>query len=131
MSASKTSRRSITRHRWQFATEPDAALSEREDNRQLGANNFWLAPHFIKRLGHLGWGFGPSITALGFASAFDHDNSPVSVYRTYELVAEAFPRVKKILFQELNMPDDSVESERIANTPAAPSRHFHPQRQFD
>src|SRR6516162_1460922 len=26
----------------------DAALSEREDNRQLGANNFWLAPHFIK-----------------------------------------------------------------------------------
>jgi hypothetical protein len=85
----------------------DAALSEREDNRQLGANNFWLAPHFIRRLGHLGWGFGPSITALGLASAFDHDNSPVSVHRTYALVAEAFPRVKKILFQELNMPDDS------------------------
>jgi len=37
----------------------DAALSEREDNRQLGANNFWLGPHFIKRLAHLGWGFGP------------------------------------------------------------------------
>jgi hypothetical protein len=85
----------------------DAALSEREDNRQLGANNFWLAPHFIKRLGHLGWGFGPSITALGLASAFDHDNSPVSIHRTYALVAEAFPRVKKILFQELNMPDDA------------------------
>ena len=85
----------------------DAALSEREDNRQLGANNFWLAPHFIKRLGHLGWGFGPSITALGLACAFDHDNSPVSVHRTYSLVAEAFPRVKKILFQELNMPDET------------------------
>jgi hypothetical protein len=85
----------------------DAALSEREDNRQLGANNFWLAPHFIKRLGHLGWGFGPSISALGLACAFDHDNSPVSVYRTYASVAEAFPRVKKILFQELNMPDSS------------------------
>ena len=85
----------------------DAALSEREDNRQLGANNFWLAPHFIKRLGHLGWGFGPSITALGLASAFDHDNSPVSVHRTYASVLEAFPRVSKILFQELNMPDDS------------------------
>ncbi len=85
----------------------DAALSEREDNRQLGANNFWLAPHFIRRLGHLGWGFGPSITALGLACAFDHDNSPVSVHRTYALVAEAFPRVKKILFQELNMPDQS------------------------
>jgi hypothetical protein len=85
----------------------DAALSEREDNRQLGANNFWLAPHFIRRLAHLGWGFGPSITALGLATAFDHDNSPVSVHRTYALAAEAFPRVKKILFQELNMPDES------------------------
>lgn len=85
----------------------DAALSEREDNRQLGANNFWLAPHFVKRLAHLGWGFGPSITALGLASAFDHGNSPVSVHRTYSHVVDAFPLVKKILFQELNMPDDS------------------------
>ncbi len=85
----------------------DAALSEREDNRQLGANNFWLAPHFVKRLGHLGWGFGPSVTALGLASAFDHDNSPISIHRTYSTVVEAFPRVKKMLFQELNMPDNS------------------------
>jgi hypothetical protein len=85
----------------------DAALSEREDNRQMGANNFWLAPHFVKRLGHLGWGFGPSISALGLASAFDHDNSSVSIHRTYSWVAEAFPRVKKVLFQELNMPDES------------------------
>jgi len=85
----------------------DAALSEREDNRQLGANNFWLAPHFIKRLAHLGWGFGPSISALGLQTSFDHDNSPVSVHKTYSLVTEAFPRVKKTLFQELNMPDDS------------------------
>lgn len=85
----------------------DAALSEREDNRQLGANNFWLAPHFVKRLGHLGWGFGPSISALGLACAFDHDNSPVSVHKTYATVAGAFPRVKKLLFQEMNMPDDS------------------------
>jgi hypothetical protein len=85
----------------------DAALSEREDNRQVGANNFWLAPHFIKRLAHLGWGFGPSITALGLKSSFDHDNSPVSVHKTYSSVALAFPRVKKTLFQRLNMPDDS------------------------
>ncbi|HKP71823.1 MAG TPA: hypothetical protein VJT82_02730 [Pyrinomonadaceae bacterium] len=85
----------------------DAALSEREDNRQLGANNFWLAPHFIKRLAHLGWGFGPSISALGLQTSFDHDNSPVSVHKTYSLVTTAFPRVKKTLFQELNMPDDS------------------------
>lgn len=85
----------------------DAALNEREDNRQVGANNFWLAPHFIKRLAHLGWGFGPSISALGLQTSFDHDNSPVSVHKTYSLVATAFPRVKKTLFQELRMPDDT------------------------
>ena len=89
-------------------------LKSSEDNRQLGANNFWLAPHFIKRLGHLGWGFGPSITALGLASAFDHDNSLVSVHRTYSSVLEAFPRVQKILFQELNMPDDSWNRKGLA-----------------
>lgn len=85
----------------------DAGLSEREDSRQLGANNFWLAPHFVKRLGHLGWGFGPSISALGLQTAFNHDNSPVSVHKTYALATHAFPRVKKILFQKLNMPDDT------------------------
>jgi hypothetical protein len=85
----------------------DAALSEREDDRQLGANNFWLGPHFIKRLAHLGWGFGPSISALGLQTSFDHDHSPVSVYRTYDTAIAAFPRVKKTLFQQLNMPDDS------------------------
>jgi hypothetical protein len=83
----------------------DAALSEREDDRQLGANNFWLGPHFIKRLAHLGWGFGPSISALGLKCSFDHDNSPVSVYKTYDLVAAAFPKVARTLFQQLNMPD--------------------------
>ncbi len=85
----------------------DAGLSEREDERQLGANNFVLAPHFVKRLAHLGWGFGPSISALGLATAFDHDNAPVSVHRTYASAIEAFPRVKKLLFQELNLPDSS------------------------
>lgn len=85
----------------------DAALSEREDDRQLGANNFWLGPHFIKRLAHLGWGFGPSISALGLKTSFDHDNSPVSVHKTYATALEAFPRVQKTLFQKLNMPNDS------------------------
>lgn len=85
----------------------DAALSEREDNRQLGANNFWLAPVFVKRLAHLGWGFGPSISALGLKTSFNHDNSPVSVHKTYSTAIEAFPRVAKTLFQPLNMPDDS------------------------
>src|SRR5215216_7650745 len=83
----------------------DAALSEREDNRQLGANNFWLAPQFVKRLAHLGWGFGPSISALGLQTSFDHGNSPVSVHRTYALATDAFPRVRKTLFQQLRMPD--------------------------
>lgn len=69
----------------------DAGLSEREDSRQMGANNFWLAPHFIRRLAHLGWGFGPSISALGLKTSFPHDDSPVSVHRTYALATQAFP----------------------------------------
>jgi hypothetical protein len=85
----------------------DAALSEREDSRQMGANNFWLAPVFVKRLAHLGWGFGPSISALGLKTSFNHDNSPISIHRTYNSVVEAFPRVAKTLFQPLNMPDNS------------------------
>ncbi|MCU1349258.1 MAG: hypothetical protein JWO56_2288 [Acidobacteria bacterium] len=85
----------------------DAALSEREDDRQLGANNIILSRTFVIRFGHLGWGFGPSVSALGLGTCFDHDNSPVSIYRTYKLAVEAFPRVRKCLFQEMNMPDDS------------------------
>ena len=85
----------------------DAALSEREDKRQLGAKNMTLARDFVIRLGHLGWGFGPSISALGLGTCFDHDNSGVSVHETYFLATAAFPRVKKCLFQELNMPDNS------------------------
>jgi hypothetical protein len=84
----------------------DAALNEREDDRQVGANNFHLGPHFIARLGHLGWGFGPSITALGLATSFDHDGASVSVHKTPNAVA-AFPRVRKTLFQELRLPDES------------------------
>jgi Domain of unknown function (DUF4331) len=85
----------------------DAGLSEREDERQLGANNIKLAPHFVMRFSHLGWGFGPSISALGLGTCFDHGNSPVSVDKTYSNPVEAFPRIKKCLFQELNMPDNS------------------------
>jgi hypothetical protein len=89
----------------------DAALNKREDRLQVGANNITFAPRFVTRLGHLGWGFGPSISALGLKTAFDHDNSPISIHKVYPDsiagVVEAFPRVKKILFQELNMPDNS------------------------
>jgi hypothetical protein len=91
----------------------DAGLNEREDSRQIGANNFLLGPHFVKRLGHLGWGFGPSISALGLKCAFDHEDSPVSVHKTYALAVEAFPRVAKMLFQPLNMPDGSWNTSRL------------------
>jgi Domain of unknown function (DUF4331) len=104
----------------------DAGLSEREDSRQLGANNFWLAPHFVKRLAHLGWGFGPSISALGLQTAFDHDNSSVSVHRKYASVLEAFPRVKKILFQELNMPDNTWNTKGLPITLRRPFEIFVP-----
>jgi Domain of unknown function (DUF4331) len=85
----------------------DAALNEREDNRQLGANNHSLALHFVRRLGHLGWGFGPSISALGLQTSFDHDNAPVSVHRKYRSAVAAFPRTRQVIFQSLNMPDAS------------------------
>ncbi len=91
----------------------DAALSEREDSRQLGADNIKLARHFVIRFGHLGWGFGPSISALGLGTCFDHDSSPISVVRNYKLATEAFPRVKKCFFQELNMPDDSWNPKKL------------------
>lgn len=84
----------------------DAALSMREDSH-VGVDNLKYAREFTMRFAHLGWGFGPSVSALGLPTCFDHDNSPVSVYKTYKLATAAFPRVKKCFFQKLNMPDDS------------------------
>ena len=86
----------------------DAALSEREDNRQLGANNFWLAPHFVKRLAHLGWGFGPSITALGLKSVVRPRQLAGLGPQDVRARRGGVPaRRRRLLFQELNMPDDS------------------------
>ena len=85
----------------------DAGLSERADDMNVGANNVLFARQFVIRFGHLGWGFGPSITALGLPTCFDHDDSPVSVHKTYKLATAAFPRSKKCFFQALNMPDES------------------------
>ncbi len=84
----------------------DAALNLREDQKQL-ADNVKLAEVYVKRFAHLGWGFGPSINALGLNSCFDHSNSPVSVYKTYDLAIDAFKRAKKCFFQRVNMPDNS------------------------
>ncbi|HEV7922070.1 MAG TPA: tetratricopeptide repeat protein [Thermoanaerobaculia bacterium] len=87
----------------------DAALSERLDENQLGANNIRLAKPFVRRFAHLGWGFGPSVTALGVKTCFDHGDATVSTYKVYSALetVPAFLRVKKCLFQEMNMPDDS------------------------
>jgi Domain of unknown function (DUF4331) len=84
----------------------DAALNSRDDDKQL-ANNVKLSELYVKRFAHLGWGFGPSISALGLGTCFDHSNSPISVYKTYKLAIEAFPRAKKCFFQRVNMPDNS------------------------
>jgi hypothetical protein len=85
----------------------DAALSQRLDKNQLGANNLDQARDFVIRTAHLGWGFGPSITALGLKSSFDHGDASVSVHKVPILATEAFPRVKKVLFQKLPMRDES------------------------
>lgn len=85
----------------------DAALSERRDAQQLGAANVRLGRSFVVRFGHLGWGFGPSVSALGLGTCFDHGGAPVSVHRTYRFATPAFARSKKCLFQRLNMPDES------------------------
>ena len=85
----------------------DAALNLREDNRQVGAYNIALGPSFVTRLAHLGWGFGPSITALGLKTSFDHGGAAVSVYKTDSSFLDAFLRARKVIFQELNMPDNS------------------------
>ncbi|NOT12921.1 MAG: DUF4331 family protein [Methylococcaceae bacterium] len=84
----------------------DAALNLREDDKQL-ANNVKLSELYVRRFAHLGWGFGPSISALGLGTCFDHSNSPVSVYKTYKLPVEAFARAKKCFFQRINMPDNA------------------------
>lgn len=85
----------------------DAALNLREDARQVGAYNITLGPSFVTRLAHLGWGFGPSISALGLKTSFDHGGAPISIYKTDTGFLEAFRRGRKVIFQELNMPDNS------------------------
>src|ERR1051325_598686 len=87
----------------------DAALSERRDEDQLGANNIRLAKPFVRRFAHLGWGFGPSVTAPGLKACFVHGDATVSTYKVYGALETipAFARVKKCLFQEMNMPDGS------------------------
>jgi hypothetical protein len=91
----------------------DAGLNQRDDAKQVGAFNVVLGPTFITRLAHLGWGFAPSVTALGLKTSFDHGDVAVSVHRTYDSAAEAFPRVQRMLFQPMRMPDDSWNPRRL------------------
>ena len=95
----------------------DAALNERESDKQLDAFNFSLALPLVTRLAHLGWGFGPSIEALGLRSSFDTGDAPVSVHKTYSSALTAFPRSRKVLFQKLNMPDDSWKKRADVHIP--------------
>ncbi len=83
----------------------DAALNQREDSH-VGLNNLKYGREYIMRFAHLGWGFGPSLTAMGFGTCFDHSNSPVSVHKVYKLATLAFPRVKNCLLQKVNMPNE-------------------------
>jgi hypothetical protein len=85
----------------------DAGLNQREDDAQVGAYNVTFARKFAIRFGHLGWGFAPSVTALGLPTCFDHGDATVSKVVHYKLATAAFPHVKKCFFQELNMPDNS------------------------
>jgi hypothetical protein len=91
----------------------DAALSERRDDRQVGAMNLGFALDYVRRFGHLGWGFGPSVTALGLPTCFDHGDVTVSKVEFYKTATLAFPRVKNCFFQELNMPDDSWNPKKL------------------
>lgn len=84
----------------------DAALSERQDSR-VGVHNIRYSRQFVTRFGHLGWGFGPSVSALGLPTCFKHDDAQVSVHKVPKLATAVFPRVKDCFFQQLNMPDDS------------------------
>jgi hypothetical protein len=95
----------------------DAALNERESDKQLGAFNFSLALPLVTRLAHLGWGFGPSIQALGLRSSFDCGDASVSVHKTYSSALAAFPRSRKVLFQKLNMPDDKWKKRAEVDIP--------------
>ena len=95
----------------------DAALNEREAEKQLDAFNFSLALPLVTRLAHLGWGFGPSIQALGLRTSFDCGDAPVSVHKTYSSALTAFPRSRKVLFQKLNMPDDTWKKRADVHIP--------------
>src|SRR4029434_4566342 len=49
----------------------------------------------------------PPVASLVLKTSFDHDDVAVSVHRTYTSPVEAFPRVQRMLFQPMRMPDDS------------------------
>ena len=108
----------------------DAALNEREDERQIGGNNFWLAPHFVTRLAHLGWGFGPSITALGLRTSFDHDNSPISVKPDLRFPDSRFSTSEESYFSGAQHARQQVEQEGAQDSAAALVRDLRAQRQL-
>ena len=109
----------------------DAALNERDDDRQVGGPNFMLAAHFVKRLAHLGWGFGPSVTALGLPCSFDHDNSPVSVHKVHRHPDHGVPAGPEGDLPGTAHARRQLEPEKTRH-PAAPARaNLHPEPLLD
>jgi len=82
----------------------DTILSLSEETRQLGPDNVTLSTWFVRRFAHLGWGFGPSMTAMGLPTCFDQGDVAVSKVVNDVDPLTAFVPVAKCLFQELNMP---------------------------
>ncbi len=104
----------------------DAALDGRGNDPRVGADNIFFGAAFVRWLGNLGGGFSPSLRTIGLAGSFDPDRAPVAAHRTYDSVAEAFPAVRRTLFQRLNMPDDSWNPRRLAIALRRPVEIFVP-----
>ena len=105
----------------------DAALNERADSRQLGANNQLLARDFVIRFAHLGWGFGPSVSALGLGTCFDHDDSPVSRVETYA-GHPCLPAGQEVPVPGAQHAGRLLEPEEAPHPPEESGRDLHPQR---
>ena len=109
----------------------DAALNEREDNRQLGANNFWLAPHFVMRLAHLGWGFGPSISRARSAVRVRRRQLAGLGPQDLRTRHAGVPARQEDDLAGAEHARRLVEHERQEDPAAAAIRDLHPERQRD
>lgn len=93
----------------------DTVLGEREERFNTGANNLLLQDDYVRRFAHLGWGFGPSLVAMGLDTCFSfhpplpkpfsllgNANRPVNL--RYDYTVAAASRVAGCLLQSVKMP---------------------------